>query len=419
MEVRRAATVLRRWALLIIVGTALAGVTAFLVSTTQPKGYNAEATMIVGQSLTAVNPDSNQLLVSQRLSQTYAELALTRPVLERVIESLGLTTSPEALANRVSAEPHRDSTLLTISAEAATANGAAAIANELAKELIAVSPTVAAHQILDDSVLDRSLTATQQQIDQTQTELDGLIALPQKKPEQEARIESLQNRLIALRSTYASLLTYASNSGSNLLSVVASATAPSGPSSPRVLFNTVLGLLVGLMAMIGLAFLREYLDDTLKVPDDVEEQTSLPTLGAISRIQSGMHADPMYRLVTLLYPRSPASEAFRTLRTNVDFASVDLPIASLLVTSSVPAEGKTTVAANLAVAFAQAGRRTILVDADLRHPEVHLIFKCANEFGLTSLLRSDLGGSKTALQSTEQANLWILPAGPIPRTRLS
>jgi non-specific protein-tyrosine kinase len=414
MEVRRAATVLRRWVLLIIVGTALAGITAFVVSTSQPKVYEAEATMIVGQSLTAVNPDSNQLLVSQRLSSTYAELALTPPVLDRVIKSLGLTVSAESLAEDVSVEAHRDSTLLSITAAGATAEEAAAIANELAKELIAVSPTVAAQRILDDSALDRSLTATQQQIDQTQTELDGLIAIPNKTTEQETRIQSLESRLISLRSTYASLLTYASNSGSNLLSVVAPATPPPGPSSPRVPFNVAFGLLAGLVAMISFAFLREYLDDTLKVPEDVEDQTSLPTLGTISRISSGLHSDPMYRLVTLLYPRSSASEAFRTLRTNVDFASVDLPTKSLLVTSSVAGEGKTTVAANLAIAFAQAGRRTILVDADLRHPEVHLVFKLANAIGLTTLLRSDLGAVMNALHPTDQPNLRILPAGPIP-----
>jgi succinoglycan biosynthesis transport protein ExoP len=340
-----------------------------------------------------------------------------RPIphrLDRVIATLDLKTTSTALAKRVSAEVHQNTTLLTITAGDAEADRAAAIANEVAKELIALSPTVAARRILDDSVLERNLAATQAQIDQAQAQLDALIAITQRSPEQETTVQSLENRLASLRSTYAALLAYASNSGSNLLSVVSPATPPQGPAAPQILFNTALGALAGLVAMIALAFTREYLDDTLKVPEDVEAETSLPTLGTINRIPSGRHADQMYRLVTLLYPRSRASESFRTLRTNLEFASIDVPITSLLVTSSVPGEGKTTVAANLAVAFAQAGRRTVLVDADLRHPEVHLLFKCENEIGLTTILRSDAGSTINALRPTDEANLRVLTSGPIP-----
>lgn len=379
-----------------------------------PKVYEAQTTLIVGLSLTAVSPDSNQLLVSQRLSQTYAELALTPPVLERVIAALKLNTSPADLRKRVSPDPHLNTTLLTITARDGNADHAAAIANEVSNELIALSPTVQARRILDDSVLAGNLRATQAQIDQAQAELDDLVARSNRTPQEEARVQSLENRLLALRSTYASLLTYASNSGANLLNVVSPATSPQEPAAPQILFNTALGAIAGLLAMIALGFTREYLDDTLKVPEDVERETSLPTLGSITSMRSGRHSDPMYRLVTLLYPRSQASESFRALRTNVEFASVDIPIRSLLVTSSVPGEGKTTVAANLAVAFAQAGRRTVLVDADLRHPEIHALFKCANDIGLTTLLRANPGTVTRALQPTDQTNLSVLPSGPIP-----
>jgi capsular exopolysaccharide synthesis family protein len=414
MELRRAATVIRRSILLIVVGTVLAGVTAFLVSSSMPKTYSADATVIVGQFLNAVNPDSNQLLVSQRLSETYAELAVTPPLLDRVNAKLNLNTSSTDLAKRVSAEAHQNTTLLTITARDGAPDRAAAIANEVAQQLIAMSPTVAARQELDDTVIERNLKATQEQIDQAQAQLDALIANPRRTPEQDASVQSLENRLASLRSTYASLLAYTSTSGSNLLSVVSPATTPAGAAAPQILLNTALGALAGLVAMLALAFTRDYLDDTLKVPDDVEAETSLPTLGLISSIPSGRHTDPMYRLVTLLYPRSRASEAFRTLRTNVEFAGVDAPIASLLVTSSAPGEGKTTVASNLAVAFAQAGRRTVLVDADLRHPEVHRLFKCDNTSGLTTLLRSDGNSVSEALQPTDESALRVLPAGPIP-----
>src|SRR4029078_4242343 len=90
------------------------------------------------------------------------------------------------------------------------------------------------------------------------------------------------------------------------------------------------------------------------------------------------HRDPFYRMATLLYPRSPAAEAFRTIRTNIEFASIDEPFRTIAVTSAAPGEGKTVTASNLAVAFAQSGRRTILVDADLRRPGVHDMFSLTN-----------------------------------------
>jgi capsular exopolysaccharide synthesis family protein len=122
----------------------------------------------------------------------------------------------------------------------------------------------------------------------------------------------------------------------------------------------------------------------------------------------------MYRLATLLYPRSGVAEAYRTLRANVEFASVGAPMRTLLVTSSVPGEGKTVTAANLAVAYAQAGRRVLLIDADLRKPGVHLLFDLPNAHGLTSLLRSDEVSLDAIAQITEQDNLRVLTTGPLP-----
>ena len=122
----------------------------------------------------------------------------------------------------------------------------------------------------------------------------------------------------------------------------------------------------------------------------------------------------IYRLAALLYPRSSVAEAYRTLRTNIEFASVDAPIRTLLVTSSIPGEGKTTTASNLAVVFAQAGRRVLLVDADLRKPGVHLVFDLPNTHGLTNLLRNEHADLDAVAQATEQDNLRVLTTGPLP-----
>ena len=116
-------------------------------------------------------------------------------------------------------------------------------------------------------------------------------------------------------------------------------------------------------------------------------------------------------LVTLTDPRSPVSEAYRTLRTNLSFYSLDNPIRTLVVTSSAMGEGKSTTVANLAVTMAQSGRRTILVDCDLRRPSLHTLFDVSEQPGLTNML---LDETDAPLQATGVDNLWLLPSGTKP-----
>ncbi len=117
-------------------------------------------------------------------------------------------------------------------------------------------------------------------------------------------------------------------------------------------------------------------------------------------------------LITLTDPRSPVSEAYRTLRTNLSFSSLDEPIRTLVVTSPAPDEGKSTTVANLAVTMAQGGRKTILVDCDLRRPALHTLFDCQSEPGLTNLLLEEDG--QPALQQTQVGGLQLLASGPLP-----
>ncbi len=140
----------------------------------------------------------------------------------------------------------------------------------------------------------------------------------------------------------------------------------------------------------------------------------MPTVGGVTRMKGEGGRSEIYRLATLLYPRSRVAEAYRSLRTNIEFSSVDKPIRNLLVTSAAPGEGKTVTAANLAVAFAQAGRRVLLVDADLRRPGVHDIFGLPNATGLTTLLRSDDASLSAIVHGTEQEGLRVLTTGPLP-----
>lgn len=127
--------------------------------------------------------------------------------------------------------------------------------------------------------------------------------------------------------------------------------------------------------------------------------------------------DGRLTLITLTDPRSPVAEAYRTLRTNLYFSSLDRPIRTLVVTSAAPEEGKSTTLANLAVTMAQGGRRTILADCDLRRPSLHEIFGVSNSAGLTTMMIE--GGASGALDqpplvATGVENLWLLPSGPLP-----
>jgi capsular exopolysaccharide synthesis family protein len=119
-------------------------------------------------------------------------------------------------------------------------------------------------------------------------------------------------------------------------------------------------------------------------------------------------------LVTLTDPRSPAAEAYRTLRTNLTFAALDNPIETLVITSAAPDDAKAKVVANLAVAMAQSERRTILVEADLRRPDLHKIFRVAGEPGLTTMIVDEAALNDPPLQDTGVQNLWLLPSGPQP-----
>ena len=414
MELRQQLTVLRSWFWLLVASVLLAGGAAYGVSTVLPKVYEAKVTLIVGQSIQAANPDYTQLLASQRLSQTYADLATTTPLLDKVISKNNLGVTPDEFRKRVVAAAPTNSTLVNLTVSDGDPVRAAALANSLAAEMIAASPAIAGRNTDIQQFIDADLAATQVQIQDTQAEIQRLTDLGSRTPSEEQQLQTLQGRIVTLRQTYATMLGFSSNSGANLLTVVDPASPPEGPASPRVLLNTVLAAFVGLLLAVGVVFLLEYLDDTVKTAEQVEALVGLPTLGTVVKMRAAKGQSEIYRLVTILYPRAAAAEAYRTMRSNVEFAAVDAPVRMLLVTSSIPAEGKTTTAANLAVVFAQAGRRTTLVDADFRKPGVHRIFNLPNVEGLSSLIRSDERGLFDVAQTTEQKNLRVITTGPLP-----
>jgi succinoglycan biosynthesis transport protein ExoP len=204
------------------------------------------------------------------------------------------------------------------------------------------------------------------------------------------------------------------------LIVVESATRPLKPVEslvqPRTLKSTALAAVAGAMLTVGIVFLLEYLDDTIKTPEDVSRALGLNTLGTIGRL-----AKREEELVVATQPFAPVTEAFRKLRINVRFSSLDRPLQTLLVTSPNLAEGKSSTTANLAVAMAQAGLSVLAVDADLRRPRLHQLFDLdlheegAVESSLGGLTGSLLEGCTDGrLQPTQVENLKVMPSGELP-----
>lgn len=411
MEVRRLLRPIRRWTPLVGVCVLLAATLAYVVSVNLPRVYEARATLIVGQSLTSADPDYNRLLASQRLSQTYAAVATLDTTLANVAESLGLSTTTGELRARVSAEAARDSTLVLITASDSEPAGAARIANAVAYELISASPAIQGREAGMSEYADEQLVSIQSQIEQLQTEIGALSARPSRTPEEDARLDTLQGRLTAVRSTYTALLQFASGSSASLLTLVDPAASPTSSSSPRVMVNVLLIGLAALVGAIGLAYIVERLDNSFKSSEDVAEVLELPTIGVITRVDARSGQDG--GLATLDRPRSLVSEAYRILRTNLDLASPDAPMRTLLVTSAVPQEGKTTLACNLAVVVAQTGRRVYLLDADLRRPAVHSQFRLPNSIGVSTFLRDGMQDSPVPAHLVHPG-LRVVTAGSLP-----
>ena len=192
------------------------------------------------------------------------------------------------------------------------------------------------------------------------------------------------------------------------LSVVDPATVPESPISPKPKLNLALGALLGLALGIGFALLRETLDTSVRTPEDLHEATAATLLGLIA-----FDPDAKGKPLAALDPRSPRSEAFRMIRTNLQFIDVDRPPRSVVITSALPDEGKTTTACNLAITLGQAGLKVCLVEADLRRPRIADYLGIESAVGLTNVLagQNDLDD---LLVPWNRGLVIVLPCGPIP-----
>jgi len=398
-----------QWAWLIILAGLLAGVTAFFVSRQMTPVFEATTTILVNEAPGSQSSDYNSLRASELLSKTYAEMMTKNPIMEETIQRLGMLMEAKTLRGMISVSPVTNTQLIEVVVESIDPQAAALIANTV------VDVFKAEIEAVQSDRYDQSKESLEIKLGEVEAEIENYNVLAAAAESETDRVEYYA-RANQYRETYYSLMdlyesVWMSEAQTiSSVAVVEPASLPEDPVRPRVLMNTALAGVVGVLLAAGVILIREALDDTLHTPEEVKNRLNLPVLGAIESISK----DKQKRIITIEQPRNPISESFRALRENVRFSSIDQPLQTLLVTSPEPSEGKSTVSANLACVFAQAGVDTILIDCDLRKPALHTFFDTSNNYGLTSMLfDQDLVIDKEKWY-TPIENLHMISSGKLP-----
>lgn len=338
----------RRWLGWIVLGSLACGLLVLGLSMLVPRTYAASTTLIVGEGRRNASQSSYEaLLMSERLTRTYAELLRKRPLLETVVANLGLDMSAAELERQTRVSTVRDTQLIVVTVRAADPAQAAAIANEMVRVL-------AQHE--------------------RQMLVNGM------------------------------------SSSSRGLSIAEPAWPDPRTVQPQLWRNALLGLVFGAFLMTGIAYLRDSMDDRIWSSAEAETVTGAPILATISRTGVWQRC----RAVEQQARGGPLAEAFQLLRTRIELAPRETPLRTLLVTSADVRAGRSSIAAQLATAVAQAGRRVILIDADLRRPTLHTCFDLPNDHGLATLFAEPAAMPLHYLQATASPNLSLLASGPAP-----
>jgi len=426
--------ILWHWSWLLILCTVFAAVAAYITSSLSVPIYQASTTLLIDE---ANKPTANyqDLLASERIARTYAALMERQTVLSTVAATFNVDA--EVLADAitdVTVTPVRDTQLVQVTVEGISPELVAAVANTLPVVFVEELNEVQTKRY-DESKrnMETQLSTLENNIQLAQIEIDEIgTALT---AEEDVRLTQLRNELAQYKSSQTTMvssyeqLRLVELQSTDNITIVEAAIQPRDPIRPRPLVNTLLAGIVGAMLALGVIFLIEYMDDRIKTPQDLNSILDTPILGTIARLPgSGARRgrkskvkDPNEddasiineMLIVATQPRHPIAESYRRLRTNLRFSSVNEPLRAMLVTSAAPSEGKTTTASNLAIAMAQAGNRVIIMDADLRKPQVHKVFKLSKGPGLTDALLNDVAPS-FFLRDTAIPNLQVMTCGSIP-----
>ena len=340
---------LKKYVLVIVVVSLVLIIGVFIYDKSIKKPlYTTYTTIILTKSneaQTGTTITQNDILLNQKLVETYSKIIKSKLVLEQVISETGVTYTAEELGENVNVEAYENTEMLKISVTDQDPELAANIANSIA-------------QVFSGEI---------------------------------AKIYQINN-----------------------ISVVDVAVTPEEVSNNTLKRDLLIALFISIFGTIGVVFVVYYFDDTVKLTDDLEEEIGMPVVAKVFKSDIGSKNNRKIELLAQKYPKSVVSESIKTLRTNLQFSSVDEDIKTILITSSIPGEGKSFISANLAISFAQTDKKVLIVDCDMRKGRQHRIFKLSNTKGLSNLLIDDMTNYKDYINKTSIKNLYIITRGTVP-----
>jgi non-specific protein-tyrosine kinase len=412
MQAQQLRKLVRKWGLAVVALTLVGAAVAFVASKAMTAVYTAKGEVLVvagvGQSGSSSSADVS--VNATEATTTAATLLTSPPLLQSVITAAHLNESVATLAGNVAATPEPNSELVALSVTDPSPSRAAMIDNAIMNAFVAEITKQNTDRI------NQASAALQAQIAQVQTSLqqdeqalanaspDGATALRQKIADESALLSPLELNYSAFRASQQQNL--------ETVSIATAASEPTIPTSPKVLLNTGVGAIAGLLIGFAMVALLEYLDQGVKSAEDVVERLGLPCLAVIPRYASkdGGRATPADKL-------AGANEAYRRLRTSILFTSPDAPLRSIAITSVRSGEGKSQTAANLAVSLASTEKRVLLIDGDMRRPSLHRVFNRPLFGGMSELILAVQPGERLALNgahATSHNNLTLITSGTIP-----
>lgn len=402
---------LMKWWRLLVVVTGLAAMASIISVQFQPDLYESRTTLMIGRTILDPNPDSGQIYIAQQLASIYADMANRERVRADTMKALNINWLPAYQARVVP-----NTQLIEIRVTDSNPERAKVIADELANQVVSQSPSLndatagQRQEFIKQqlSSLEIQISDTTNKIDELQKSLVGLKSASQIA-RTEAEINQLADKLTTLRNSYANLLANTQEGALNILSVFEPANLPTSTVGTNKILIIILASMVGFVLSAGAAYLLEYLDRSIKTTKDVERIFNYPVIGYLSV----MPDDGNNATHVLTHPNSVVTESFRLLQSNLEFFQAYNSAKTILITSPMQGNGKTTIAVNLAISLAMSGQKTVLVDSDLRRPAVHMALEIEKSPGLSDIIRSKKKVVE-ATRSLKDTNIEVITAGDVP-----